>query len=81
MISAMRQAVARRGGLFDGLESVRAWLLGQDGCAGRVGVMPRWALIAGRLSDSVYHEPSAVDARRRTIAFSDSHLKDAPSHP
>jgi carboxymethylenebutenolidase len=41
--------------------------------------IPRWALMAARLATSGFHEPSAQDARRRIIAFFDSHLKSAPS--
>jgi carboxymethylenebutenolidase len=37
--------------------------------------VPRWAVIAGALSTSEYHEPSALDARRRILAFFDTHLK------
>jgi carboxymethylenebutenolidase len=37
--------------------------------------IPPWALIAGRFSTSGYHEPSALDARRRIIAFFDAHLR------
>ncbi|MEX1126293.1 MAG: dienelactone hydrolase family protein [Acidimicrobiia bacterium] len=40
--------------------------------------VPRWALVAGKLSVSGYHEPSAVDARRRIIAFFEAHLKASP---
>jgi carboxymethylenebutenolidase len=36
--------------------------------------VPRWALIAGALSRSGYHEPSALDARRRIVTFFDRHL-------
>jgi carboxymethylenebutenolidase len=39
--------------------------------------VPRWAVVASRLSSSGYHEPSARDARRRIVAFFDAHLKDA----
>jgi carboxymethylenebutenolidase len=39
--------------------------------------VPRWAVIASKLSASGYHEPSARDARRRIIAFFDAYLKDA----
>lgn len=37
--------------------------------------VPRWALIAGRLTASGYHEPSAADARRRIVAFFDLQLR------
>jgi carboxymethylenebutenolidase len=37
--------------------------------------VPRWAVIAGALSTSEYHQPSALDARRRILAFFDTHLK------
>lgn len=36
--------------------------------------VPRWAMIAGRLSQSDYHEESAHDARRRIVDFFDTHL-------
>lgn len=36
--------------------------------------VPRWAMIAGAMSRSTYHEPSAIDARRRIVAFFDTHL-------
>ncbi len=32
--------------------------------------------VLGRLSGSAYHEPSAIDARRRIIAFFDEHLAE-----
>jgi carboxymethylenebutenolidase len=172
MFTAMRQALARRGSLFEDLEAVRAWLEGHEGSTGRVGVIgfcmgggfalllagmggyhassvnygavpgdalemlanacpivgsygakdvslrrapaqleqaltahgiahdvkvypdaghaflndhersevPTWALIAGRFSASYYHEPTALDARRRIVAFFDQHLKfDVPA--
>ncbi len=166
MFSAMRQALAREGDLFDDLDAVRQWLADHDNSTGRVGVIgfclgggyalllaglggyeassvnygsvpkdamtllanacpivgsygerdtlrsdpvrleaaltaagvthdirvypdaahaflndhvptevPLWAMVAGRLSPSYYHEPSAVDARRRIIAFFDAHLR------
>lgn len=37
--------------------------------------VPRWAAIAGRYSSTAYHEPSAVDARRRILAFFDQYLQ------
>lgn len=37
--------------------------------------MPRWARIAGAYARTAYHEPSAVDARRRIVSFFDTHLK------
>lgn len=37
---------------------------------------PLWASVSGRFAHSEYHEPSAVDARRRIIAFFDHHLRD-----
>ncbi|MEO1060148.1 MAG: dienelactone hydrolase family protein [Actinomycetota bacterium] len=37
--------------------------------------VPRWALVMGRLSHSEYHEPSAVDARRRILELFDRHLR------
>ena len=36
---------------------------------------PSWSLVMGKLSHSDYHEPSAVDARRRIASFFDHHLK------
>jgi carboxymethylenebutenolidase len=39
--------------------------------------VPRWAKVMGSLSASDYHEPSALDARRRILAFFDTHLKEA----
>ena len=41
--------------------------------------MPLWALVAGKLSATSYHEASAADARLRIIAFFDAHLREAPS--
>jgi carboxymethylenebutenolidase len=43
--------------------------------------VPRWALIAGALSRSAYHEPSALDARRRIAAFFHRHLRAEPAAP
>ena len=37
--------------------------------------VPLWANVAGRLTSTEYHEPSAVDARSRIVAFFDRHLK------
>jgi carboxymethylenebutenolidase len=37
--------------------------------------VPRWAMVMGALSTSEYHQPSALDARRRIRAFFDTHLK------
>jgi carboxymethylenebutenolidase len=37
--------------------------------------VPRWALVAGALTNTRYHEPSARDARARIVAFFDAHLK------
>jgi carboxymethylenebutenolidase len=166
MFSAMRQALAREGDLFDDLDAVRRWLADHDSSTGRVGVIgfclgggyalllaglggydassvnygsvpkdamtllanacpivgsygerdtlrsdpvrleaaltaagvahdikvypdaghaflndhvptevPLWAMVAGRLSASYYHEPTAIDARRRIIAFFDAQLR------
>jgi dienelactone hydrolase len=36
--------------------------------------VPAWAVVAGALSRSGYHEPSAQDARRRITAFFEAHL-------
>jgi carboxymethylenebutenolidase len=36
--------------------------------------MPPWALVMAKMSRSGYHEPSAVDARRRIAAFFHRHL-------
>jgi carboxymethylenebutenolidase len=37
--------------------------------------VPKWAVIMGKLSASEYHEPSAMDARSRIVAFFDTHLR------
>jgi carboxymethylenebutenolidase len=38
--------------------------------------VPRWALVVGRFAGTTaYHEPSALDARRRIVAFFDTHLR------
>lgn len=39
MFSAIRQGMARGGELFEDFGIVRRWLLSQDGCSGRVGVI------------------------------------------
>ncbi len=38
------------------------------------GETPAWALIAGKFASTGYHEPSAGDARRRIVAFFNTHL-------
>lgn len=38
---------------------------------------PLWALISGKFASTGYHEESAVDARRRIVAFFDAHLRAA----
>jgi len=167
MFSAMRQAVARHGDVFEDFDAVRRWVADHDDCSGNIGVIgfclgggfalllaatgdygassvnygavpkdamtlladacpivgsygardstlrkapdlleraltangvphdikvypdaghaflnehdpaevPRWALVAGKLSTSGYHEPSAGDARRRILAFFEVHMK------
>jgi carboxymethylenebutenolidase len=167
MFSAMRQAVARHGDVFEDFDAVRGWVADNDDCSGNIGVIgfclgggfalllaatgdydassvnygavpkdamtllanacpivgsygakdstlrkapdlleraltanrvphdikvypdaghaflnehdpaevPRWARVAGKLSVSGYHEPSAGDARRRILAFFEAHLK------
>jgi carboxymethylenebutenolidase len=42
------------------------------------GETPIWAVVSGTLANTGYHEPSAVDARRRIIRFFDRHLRSAP---
>jgi carboxymethylenebutenolidase len=39
------------------------------------GEMPVWALVMGKLVNAGYHQPSAVGARQRIIAFFDAHLR------
>jgi len=167
MFASMREAVARKGGIFEDLSAARRWLVESEECTGKVGVIgfcmgggfalllasmgdydvssvnygnvpkdaldlladacpivgsygardktltsswgrleramtehgidhdvkvypdaghsflndhvpaeePRWAAISGTFVKSGYHEPSAVDARDRIIAFFDRHLK------
>lgn len=41
--------------------------------------VPIWALVAGRVASTAYHEPSAIDARERILRFFDTHLKAAPA--
>ncbi len=36
--------------------------------------VPKWAVVMGKLSNSDYHEPSAMDARGRITAFFAEHL-------
>lgn len=36
--------------------------------------VPRWAVVAGAVARTGYHEPSAVDARRRIVGFLRTHL-------
>lgn len=38
------------------------------------GETPIWAAVAGRFANTAHHEPSAIDARQRIIAFFDRHL-------
>lgn len=40
---------------------------------------PGWALVAGALSRTAYHEPSARDARTRIVAFFERHLAEPPA--
>lgn len=37
--------------------------------------VPAWASVAGRFANTAFHEPSALDARRRIVAFFDAHLR------
>lgn len=39
MFSAMRQAMAREGAVFDDLEATRRWLVDREDCSGKVGVI------------------------------------------
>lgn len=43
--------------------------------------VPVWAVVAGALSRSDYHEPSADDARQRITAFFDAHLTAPADEP
>ena len=36
---------------------------------------PAWAAISGRFVHTAFHDPSAVDARRRIVTFFDRHLR------
>lgn len=36
--------------------------------------VPVWGMVMGKISTNEYHEPSALDARRRIISFFDTHL-------
>jgi carboxymethylenebutenolidase len=38
--------------------------------------LPVLIKVLARVSASAYHEPSAIDARRRIVAFFDRHLRD-----
>jgi len=39
MRAAIRDALARKGPMFDDIEATRSWLIGQPGCSGRIGVI------------------------------------------
>ncbi len=39
------------------------------------GEVPLWALVSGKFASTAYHQASAGDARRRIIAFFDTHLE------
>ena len=39
------------------------------------GETPVWALLAGKVAHTGYHEPSAVDARGRIVEFFNTHLE------
>jgi carboxymethylenebutenolidase len=41
--------------------------------------LPRVFAVLGKLAHTEYHEPSAVDARRRIVAFFDRHLRTDPT--
>jgi carboxymethylenebutenolidase len=41
--------------------------------------VPRRAMVMGALSTSEYHQPSALDARRRILAFFDTYLREPRS--
>lgn len=43
--------------------------------------LPRAIELLARITHSEYHEPSARDARRRIVAFFDTHLKGRPANP
>ena len=38
------------------------------------GETPIWAAVAGKFANTGYHEPSAIDARRRIVSFFEQHL-------
>lgn len=40
--------------------------------------VPRWAVVMGAVSRSEYHEPSAIHARERILAFFSEHLAAPP---
>jgi carboxymethylenebutenolidase len=44
------------------------------------GDVPMILKVMGDMVHTAYHEPSAIDARRRIVAFFDTHLRSAETH-